>query len=233
MTEPKGVEAVERALGLLECFTPETPTLALADLSRASGLYKSTILRLAVSLQRFGYLVRGEDGRFRLGPAAWRLGAVYREAFELADILRPELHRLAARTGETASCYVREGDRRVCLVREEPDRAIRHAVREGTILPLDKGAAGRVLLAHGGGGTEADRAIRAAGHAVSLGERDPEVASIAVPLLASTGKVDAALALSGLVTRFGEERQPALLAALKEAQARLAPFIVPAPANGR
>jgi len=53
-------------------------------------------LRLAVSLERFGYLGRGTDGRYRLGPTLWRLGSVYRQNLELEPILRPALQALVA-----------------------------------------------------------------------------------------------------------------------------------------
>ena len=102
MADQKGVEAVDRALKILDCFSADTQEISLAELSRLTGFYKSTILRLAVSLERFGYLVRGESGMFRLGPATWRLGSCYRQSFDLADVLRPELKTLCEETNETA-----------------------------------------------------------------------------------------------------------------------------------
>lgn len=222
MADPKGVEAVDRALKILECFGADTQEISLADLSRATGFYKSTILRLAVSLERFGYLVRGEDGRFRLGPATWRLGACYRQGFDLAHVLRPELKLLCEASNETASFYVREGDSRICLYRVEPVRAIRHSIAEGASMPLDRGASGRVILAFSGDTTEASAQIRDKGFAVSLGERDAEVASIALPLLARSGRLVGALAVSGLITRFDVSRHDTLIAALKDSQQRLA-----------
>lgn len=119
MADQKGVEAVDRALKILDCFSVGTQEISLAELSRLTGFYKSTILRLAVSLERSGYLVRGESGMFRLGPATWRLGSCYRQSFDLADVLRPELKTLCEETNETASFYIREGDSRVCLYRTE------------------------------------------------------------------------------------------------------------------
>ena len=59
--------------------------LTLAALAAATGFYKSTILRLAGSLERFGYLVREESGAFRLGPSLWRLGSLYRGGFDLGE----------------------------------------------------------------------------------------------------------------------------------------------------
>ena len=222
MTEAKGVDAVERALAILDCFGPHRPRQSLAEIAAGTGLYKSTILRLAASLIRFGYLVRDESGAYRLGPSAWRIGAAYRSGFQLADVMRPELKSLADTTGETASYYVREGGARTCLFRAEPERSIRHSVVEGTTMPLDRGASGKVLSAWAPDAPADAATIRAQGHAVSLGERDPEVAAVAVPLLTAEGALLGALAVSGLVTRFGPDRIPALLAALHATRDRLA-----------
>ncbi|PZX10266.1 IclR family transcriptional regulator [Palleronia aestuarii] len=221
MTEAKGVEAVDRALQILDCFTPGETDLSLAELARKSGFYKSTIIRLAVSLEKFGYLIRGDSGRYRLGPTTWRLGAHYRRCFDLAGIMRPELKLLSDATQETASYYVREGESRICLFRSEPARSIRHSITEGASMPLMQGASGKILLAYSGDQSEGDSTIRKLGFAISLGERDAEVAAIAMPVLSRGGRLMGAIAVSGLITRFGEDRHPELTAALAEAQKRL------------
>jgi hypothetical protein len=111
------VEAVERALAVLNAFRADRPRMTLGELAAATGFYKSTILRLAASLERCGYLVREDNGGFRLGPTLWRLGSIYRAGFNLGAAIRPELRRLVETTGETASFYIREGRSRVCLFR--------------------------------------------------------------------------------------------------------------------
>ena len=223
-----GVDAVDRALGILDCFDGSARDLSLAELARRTGLYKSTILRLATSLERFGYLTRGKDGRFRLGPAAWRLGAAYRAGFDLGDLMRPVLVALSARTNETASFYVRDGTVRICLFRSEPSRSIRHSIREGLSLPLDRGASGKVLLAFSPDPKDRARLpepeakrIRDTGFAVSLGERDAEVAAVAVPVYLSSETLSGALSISGLITRFDPDSCARHAATLAEAQAEL------------
>lgn len=220
--EPRGVEAVDRALSLLDCFDEGAAELGLADLARRSGLPKSTVLRLAASLGRRSFLVRGSDGRFRPGPALWRLGSLYRGAVLPAEIIRSELRRLSERFGETASFYVRDGNRRVCLHRQEPARPIRHSLAEGQSLPLMAGASALVLRAFGKGGEPALAAVREAGHAVSRGARDPDVAAVAVPVLRNASLIGA-LTLSGPVSRFGTEHCGAMHDELARSAARLAP----------
>lgn len=221
MSDSKGVEAVDRALKILDCFNVDRQQISLADLSRLTGFYKSTILRLAVSLERSGYLVRSDSGQFRLGPTTWRLGSCYRQSFDLAYILRPELKTLCEATNETASFYVREGNSRICLYRVEPDRAIRHSITEGANMPLERGASGRVLLAYSANEQEHDSTIRADGYAISLGERDSEVAAVSVPLFAESGRLVGAISVSGLITRFDANKHKALIDALKDSQHRL------------
>ncbi|WP_167740422.1 IclR family transcriptional regulator [Parasedimentitalea huanghaiensis] len=222
MTEAKGVEAVDRALKILNCFDAGTVELSLAELSRLTGFYKSTILRIAVSLERFEFLVRGDTGLFRLGTAAGRLGAFYRQTFDLAEVVRPQLKALCDATNETASFYIREGESRICLYRAEPKRAIRHSITEGASMPLVHGASGKILLAFSGAKTKQATEIRTQGFCSSFGERDPEVAAISLPLLTRSGRLVGALAVSGLITRFSDDAQKTMLELLKTSQARLA-----------
>jgi len=214
--EAPRVEAVERALSLLETFADGRPRLSLAEMAQRAGLYPSTVLRLAASLAQFGYLRRDQDGMFRLGPAPMRLGALYQAGFNLAEVLRPALARLVERSGETAAFYVRDGADRICLYRQHGPRPIRHHVEEGARLPVAVGASGRVLSAFGGGTTEQDAAIRATGVYLSRGERDPESAAVAAPVLGAGGRLVGALSVTGLLGRIDTPDSPALLRLVAE-----------------
>jgi DNA-binding IclR family transcriptional regulator len=215
------VEAVERALALLDAFRAGRPTMALGELAAATGFYKSTILRLAASLERFGYLIREENGVFRLGPALSRLGAVYRAGFNLGGAIRPELRRLAEATGETASFYIREGSSRVCLFRHNSPQSARHHLDEGAELPLSAGASAHVLVAFSDGKGPKAKAVRQRGYCVSVGERDPQLAAVAVPVFDLAGQFRGALAISGLIGRFKDQERRAALADLSAAADRL------------
>lgn len=202
------VESVERALSILEAFGESEPTLSLAQLSEQTGLYKSTILRIAGSLQRFGYLERLANGNFRLGPRLWRLGSLARRSYDLDEFVRPVLRDLVEATGETAAFYVIAGEKRLCLYRLNSPRPVRHHLDEGVLLPIDRGASGRILLAFSGAEGPEHDAIRARGYYHSRGERDPDIGALAVPVIDSVGKLRGALSVSALITRFGDDRIP-------------------------
>lgn len=198
----RGVAAVERALSILDCFTSGQDSISLKAIAERTGLYKSTILRLCASLESYGYVQRRSDGEFQLGPTLWRLGVLYRNRFNAAEHIRPVLKHLSEATGESASFYVRDGDTRICLIRHNSTQAIRHHLDEGTRLPLTTGAASHLILAYeDDAGANAEQ-IKRVGFAISIGERDPDTAAIAVPLLNSSGTFLGALVVSGLRRRF-------------------------------
>jgi DNA-binding IclR family transcriptional regulator len=195
MSEQEGVAAVDRALSILDALTDER--VSLAELSKRTGLYKSTVLRLLKSLERGAYVLRTAEGSYRLGSKALLLGALYQRFFRTSDIVPPVLERLAAELGEGASFYICEGDQRVCLHRVDSTRAIRDSVHVGDRLPLTVGAAGHVLRAFGGQrGADLD-AIRRQMYAASYGERDAETAAIAAPVFGPANKLMGALSVSG------------------------------------
>jgi len=132
--------SVGRALAVLDSFRAGDQSLSLAELAERTGFYKSTILRLAQSLQRANFLIRIEGGRYQLGAALIRLGEICKRSARIDDHIGPVLQKLVETTGESATLYVRKGGQRFCLRRVDSQRALRDHVREGDLLPLTIGA---------------------------------------------------------------------------------------------
>ncbi|HKX41745.1 MAG TPA: IclR family transcriptional regulator [Burkholderiaceae bacterium] len=190
-----GVAAVDRALSILDALTDDKTSLA--ELSKRTGLYKSTLLRLLKSLEKFGYVLRSEDGSYRLGSKLLYLGSLYQRHFDLSAIVPPVLRQLADELHEGASFYVADGEHRVVLHRADASRTVRDLVHEGDRFTLTLGAAGHVLRAFSDArGARFDR-IRAAMYAASYGERDPEVAAVACPVFGHGNRLAGAISVSG------------------------------------
>jgi DNA-binding IclR family transcriptional regulator len=201
-----GVTAVTRALNLMEAFQVGESTLSLAELSRRAGMHKTTALRLARTLALSNYMVQAEDGQWRLGPAAGWLGARYQAGFDVNRAVEPVLHELVNATGESASFYVREGSIRACIARVEGPHSVRHHVRIGERLPLDKGAPGRVILAFSGAPGAVYEGIRERGFHVTAGEREAEVSSVAAPVFATNWRLLGSLCISGPTSRLSKAK---------------------------
>ena len=215
-----GVAAVERAFAILNAFRAGDSSLSLNELAHRTGMYKSTILRLIATLVHEHCVVRLDDGTYQLGSMLLHWGGLYQSALRMDDHVPAVLRRLAQETGEGASFFTREGKLRVCLFRVDSPRSIRDHIHVGDLLPLEKGAAGRVLASF-------DRALIGAADfpaqalIATVGEREPDIAAIAAPVFGPQGTLRGALAISGPAMRFSLDLVPTISQALLKAAVEL------------
>jgi DNA-binding IclR family transcriptional regulator len=210
-----GVASADRLLTVLTAFKRGDDALALTELAQRTELVKSTIMRLCVSLERFGLIERLADGRYRLGTEIARLGSAYLSSFALEARVMPALERLVALSGETASFYIRRGDQRLCLLRVDSPHQLRMHVRPGDLRPMDKSSIAQVLrkydpTARGkpSAGTEAP--------IYTSGVTDPHVASIAMPVFGAGERLLGALAITGPASRWTLRRANDVRKALRD-----------------
>jgi hypothetical protein len=95
-----------------------------------------------------------------------------------------------------------------CPSRRErrPLTAVRHHVRIGERLPLDKGAPGKVILAFMGEKGQVDEQIRQRGYDISMGEREPEVSSVAAPVFGLSWRLLGSMCISGPTSRLSQKK---------------------------
>lgn len=214
---PGGAAAVDRALTLLAAFRSGDRTLGLAEFAERTGLYKSTVLRLLASLEHARLLQRLGDGRYALGPEVARLHGIYAASFSLADVVLPVLRELVAATQESAAFHVRQGEQRLCLLRVDSPQLLRDTIRAGDLLPLDRGAGGRVLTAFAGGKGALYSRIRRDGVVELSGDRVPGLTGISAPVFGAEEALAGALTLTLPTSRLKSSFTPAV----REAAARL------------
>ncbi|GGL54727.1 IclR family transcriptional regulator [Planomonospora parontospora] len=139
-------QTLERGLRLLRLLSGElrgrTPTEIAAELE----LSRPAVYRLLTTLQREGFVRRDGDGRVHLGFGVLVLARAVQPL--LREGALPTLRRLAEEVGATAHLTVAEGDEGLAVAVVEPSWTDMHvAYREGSRHPLDRGAAGRAVLA--------------------------------------------------------------------------------------
>lgn len=203
--EAGGVAAVNRALQILAEIENAEQPVSLSEIARGTGLYKSTVLRLTESLLAAAYVARLEDGSFVLGPAILRMAMAYERSNPIRQQLAPVLQQLIQQGAESPSFHIRHGaSTRLCVLRVDSLHSTLDRVNTGDILPLDRGAAGKVISAHTDEttvGPDWDR-IRSGDVVISLGERDPGCAGMAIPVFSAGNHFLGALSLSGPRERF-------------------------------
>lgn len=203
LPQVKGVASADRLLTVLSAFQRGDDALELAELAERTGLVKSTIMRMCVSLQSFGFIERMRDGRYRLGTEIARLGSVYLQSFALESEVVPVLQRLVSLSGETASFYIRRGEQRLCLFRHDSPSPLRMHVRPGDLRPMDKSSVAQVLRHfESGAGPAANIKLPI----YSNGVTDPHVASMATPVFGAGQQLLGALAITGPASRLTAEK---------------------------
>jgi DNA-binding IclR family transcriptional regulator len=215
----RGVATADRILKILSAYRRGDAPLELAELTRRTGLIKSTVLRLTSSLERYGFVVRLANGRYQLGPELFRLNAIYQESLDLQAHVLPILAQLADKTQETAAFFVRDGAGLLCLFRVASAQPLRVDVQPGEHRPLDQSAAAQVLKAFEK--VSAGASVPLTLPTYSVAASDPHIASMAVPVIGVAPAVIGVIGIHGPTARLTLDRARELSAALVNAGSRL------------
>jgi IclR family transcriptional regulator, acetate operon repressor len=215
--------ATARTVAVLEQIVSADHGPTHAELSRSTGIAKSTLTLVLGELQSLGYVRVVGGRRFVPGPAL--VGFAHRlRARNGVDGIRPILEELASASSESAMFAIELWPHIVLLDHIQAARPIRYVAEVGSLRPMHCTALGRVLLAFTGRSardlpagsltklTETSRVepeqideelarTRARGYALNIGESLEGVGSIAAPLLDKQDRPIGAIAIAWLEYR--------------------------------
>ncbi len=238
------VRAVERAIGLLFRLAEHRRGVSLQQLAREVGCSKSTVHRLLMTLEGLDVVERDSaPGHYRLGRRARELAPSGWERADLRHLALPYMQRLRDESEETVTLHELDGYDHVVVEECESQQEIRRTLPLGQRAPLLRGATAKAILAflpeaevarilaaaatpdEAGPSAQELHDIRSLGYAFSISERVPGGSAISVPIHDDSGRVCAALSISGPSFRFTPARAircaPALIRAADEIAAAL------------
>jgi len=215
------LSSVATAIRLLKAFSEDEVEIGISAMARRLGLAKSTVHRLAVTLVSEGLLEQDrENGKYQLGIALFRLGALVRRRMNVSNEARPYLFDLRERINESEIMYV---------YNLEATHAIRMRSDIGVRKPAYCTAEGQAILAFQPDDiidrviaaglaartpktiTSAEKFIkelattRLRGCAIEDEESEIGMISIAAPIRDDSGDVVAAVGIAGPVTRLSRK----------------------------
>ncbi len=211
------VGSLAKGLRVIEAFGADSPRLSITQVATATGLDRATSRRSLLTLHALGYA--NYDGKFfTLTPRILRLGIGALAALPLAQIVQPWLDQLSERIGESVSVSILDETEIVYIARAQQRRVMSIGLMPGSRLPAHCTSMGRVMLAAlpetearalieaadltprtalsrtDPGEIAAEIAqVRAQGYALIDQEIEIGLRSIAIPILNSRGRVEAAL----------------------------------------
>lgn len=232
---------MRRAIGVLDVLAEAPDDLGTNEIARRSGINVSSVSRLLATMVDGGLVqyVPG-TGRYRLGVRILQLAGAVRERLDVRALARPHLEQLTELTGETATLSL-PGPHEVLTVDfVQADSSVRSVAAIGRNSVPHATAVGKVFLAWGGRlppgdlaaytpRTIVDRAelaaeldrVRAQRWARSVGEREPELNAVAVPVQGASGELVAILGVQGPAARFTQRAMRAAVGWLEERAAAL------------
>ena len=200
-----GVEAVNKALEILNCFTEKNETLTVTKIANITGDHKSRISRISKSLENFGYIRKINSGEFKIGHSISRLFEVYDSSFNFKNSIKSELDFISDKLNETASFFVKHKEWRICIQTSEPKKLIKHSIEIGAKKPLNKGSSGHILSAYHDLQVEDKEKILKQCYSMSFGERDREIASVSVPIFRTKKQFLGSLTVTGHISNFNKK----------------------------
>ncbi len=233
---PQRLQTIDRALELLERICQAEDGVPLTTLSRQTGLPKSTVHRLLMTLSAHRLVTQDpETGRYLPGIKLFELAQAVLQKLELRKQALPELRELCQRTNETVHLAILDDGDVIYIDKQESQQTIRMFSAIGKRGPAHCTGVGKVLLAalpeH-----ELDELIRRKGlprftektitdpellkahlaevrrkgYAVDDTEHEPEIRCVACPIREHTGRVIAAVSLTIPAFRATREQIEAL-----------------------
>lgn len=212
---PYAIASVDAALHLAQLLQQEG-SLSVSEAAELLGVARSTAHRLFAMLVYRDVAEQGEDRRYRPGPLLGPAPAA--PSLLLRRTALPHMHSLVARVDETASLQVRVGTEVRFVDSVECSRALRVGDRSGKVLPAEKVAGGKALLAALGdrelaalyADSEVDLGrlrkqlalVRARGWALNDRETEDDVTAIGVVVLGHDRRPVGALSLAVPSARF-------------------------------
>ncbi|MFI0466131.1 IclR family transcriptional regulator [Saccharopolyspora sp. 5N102] len=203
MTSPEtNRKAGTRAARILAVFA-ERESATAEEISAVTGIPSSAVYRHLTTFVEIGLVHQARTrGRYCAGSLTVQMAENYRREVLSQGGVKRRLRRLAADTDELAAFLIARDNDVLCVEAAEGTRVVRCSFSPGLSKPLTFGASAQALLAH----LPEDRVARAAaahgltppqvhkleidlrrvrgqGFAVSVGQVDPGVWGVSVPVL--------------------------------------------------
>ncbi len=224
--------SVARAMAILQEFDETKLELGVTELSRLTGIDKSTVYRLLGALQQGGLIEQNpETTKYHLGFGLVRMAGLALQQLDLPRIARSHLRELAKRSQETVNLSVRAGDDKIINIDGiTSPRMVRNVGWIGREMPIHAVSGGKVMMAYlpdeeveqilaQGLQTFTDRTIidpvqlreelegiREVGYGIAEEELETGLSAVAAPVWNHAGQVVAIISVSGPSFRLPRER---------------------------
>lgn len=216
------IQAVERALKILDLFNEHEKELKITEISQRMALHKSTVHSLLKTLKKHHYIEQNhENGKYRLALKFFERGNIVNQNIELKSVAKDHLVELSNKTGNTVHLVILDGQEIIYIDKVESSSAAILYSRIGRKALIHSSGVGKAIMAFQSpdeindilkdyvfvrqtGNTIINKEslikefekIREQGYAIDNEENEPGVFCIAFPIKNKNNQVVAAISIS-------------------------------------
>lgn len=145
---PGNVQALERALDIIELLSSSNSGMGVTKISNALNLHKTTTHRLLATLVERGYAEKNSSGEYRPGHKLFEVVSIYINSLELLTEARPFVESMASDLGLTAHLGILEGDKVVYIEKMDVMSGLQLYSQKGIHVPSFCSSLGKCLLSN-------------------------------------------------------------------------------------
>lgn len=149
MTRTGRVQAIDRAIAILNCFTEDRREMKLSDISDMLDLNKSTAHGIITTLKYHGLIDQDQETqKYRLGLHLMALGERVANSIDIIEISNPIIKDLCSKAGETVHLGTLDNMEVVYIDKMESNQSMRIFSAIGARNPAYSTGIGKALLAY-------------------------------------------------------------------------------------
>ena len=247
----KSVPAVDRVFTILERLAASKRGLSAAELVEQTGMPRSSVHCLTLTLERRGYLYRNaKTRRYLLGLKLFSLANYANGGMELRDRAAPELNQLMQQTRLTVHLALLENEEAVLVAKVDSPGIIRLATWAGKRMEFHCTSIGKAIAAHLPEETvlrivrtrgmtrhnentilcerrlrEELRDVRRLGYAVDDEEEEIGLRCIGVPVFDQEGNVVAAISIAGPTSQIHADNRATYVRKVRNTASRISAML--------
>ncbi|MHB1938822.1 MAG: IclR family transcriptional regulator [Acidobacteriaceae bacterium] len=221
------IKSLTKVMTVLECFSRKSASLTPAEISQLTGLPRATTHRIVSSLRDIGLLEQNKRREtYKLGMKLFQLGSLVLANMDLEKNATAHITKLQRITGEAIHLCVFDGSQMVFVERQDMGTAPISTITRIEAAPVYSTGVGKAFLAFqaealvrktiaeglirrtvntivDGTALLAElEIIREQGFAVDMEENELNIRCVAAPIRDSSGRVFAAISVSGSAVRM-------------------------------
>lgn len=222
-------KTVVRSMDILHLFIDHA-ALSFQEIIELSGIPKTSVYRMLISLEEMRFVEKGDDSKYRLGLVFLTYGNLVLSRLDVRQIAYPIMQKLHKELKEAINLIIKQGDEAIYIEKIDDYQKVRLYTSIGRRSPLYAGACSRVILSFLqddeidayldkvefksfalGTIMDKDRLLESIQHArkngytISHSELENHTSAIAAPIYNFKGEVVAGISIAGIEANYRKE----------------------------